>query len=568
MMFQSKIEQTSNSATSSITSSNVTPTARSCSSNKKCNVAFLLHCADGVVPFLTPALLRQCFPSEQYYDRLLLGLAVRDVCAVPVYETALSEETGDDGKNAQRGSKRKRKRSPKTPSGYTFTPATSSPLLDHWLQPYQRVTVPTFHTNPVGANRIVNQKGVIAQKGHDAAITGATGRSNVVGATTTAATLSVTTDQSMSLWTPNGRIALTPAMYNSVAGAMQSQIQIPLYDDSGDTTLLPFPKETTPTTITSATHWIDDHPTSETTKCVDSDHDKFEVAERTETTPLTAAEIATPPVVSHARYKRAKVAVHRTQCFTDTMLMERSLRVWVPWLVNTSEDLASVQWDWIHSQQQMQQEENGNETGQARGIAGIALIGWNRLVNAGERQLLLQTLTDPIMKCTSGTNTLAVLSTDSLQQMIELAAWARDIGNHPSYTRNTAPRVVIGSDLPARWARAKQVFLGRSPGDMREKAEGTEDAINGGVPHAPTVKYNDDGCVDLKVYAESDKVQLCPWYRDQRPLLPSCVCWTCQTYTRSYVYHLVCAHEILAEILLFVHNLHHLLEFLTQLQER
>lgn len=45
---------------------------------------------------------------------------------------------------------------------------------------------------------------------------------------------------------------------------------------------------------------------------------------------------------------------------------------------------------------------------------------------------------------------------------------------------------------------------------------------------------------------------------DVKPLLPGCQCFACKSYTRAYVNHLLNAHEMLAETLLYIHNLYHL----------
>eukprot|EP00944_MAST-04C_sp_MAST-4C-sp1_P006384 g6384.t1 len=46
--------------------------------------------------------------------------------------------------------------------------------------------------------------------------------------------------------------------------------------------------------------------------------------------------------------------------------------------------------------------------------------------------------------------------------------------------------------------------------------------------------------------------------RDTRALLPGCKCFTCRSYTRAYINHLLNAHEMLADTLLYIHNLYHL----------
>lgn len=49
---------------------------------------------------------------------------------------------------------------------------------------------------------------------------------------------------------------------------------------------------------------------------------------------------------------------------------------------------------------------------------------------------------------------------------------------------------------------------------------------------------------------------------DTRPIDPDCRCYTCTTYTRAYVHHLVMAKEILGMMLLTRHNLHYYQELM------
>jgi len=48
--------------------------------------------------------------------------------------------------------------------------------------------------------------------------------------------------------------------------------------------------------------------------------------------------------------------------------------------------------------------------------------------------------------------------------------------------------------------------------------------------------------------------------RDPRALIPGCTCFACENHTRAYIRHLVEAHEMLGETLLYVHNLHRMLD--------
>ena len=55
--------------------------------------------------------------------------------------------------------------------------------------------------------------------------------------------------------------------------------------------------------------------------------------------------------------------------------------------------------------------------------------------------------------------------------------------------------------------------------------------------------------------------------QDAAPLVADCACYTCTNFSRAYLRHLVTAKEILAHILLTVHNVHFLLELIRQMRE-
>lgn len=51
-------------------------------------------------------------------------------------------------------------------------------------------------------------------------------------------------------------------------------------------------------------------------------------------------------------------------------------------------------------------------------------------------------------------------------------------------------------------------------------------------------------------------------YKDDfKPFVDGCLCLACQNHTRAYTQHLVHTKELLAPILLMIHNTHHYLEF-------
>ena len=54
---------------------------------------------------------------------------------------------------------------------------------------------------------------------------------------------------------------------------------------------------------------------------------------------------------------------------------------------------------------------------------------------------------------------------------------------------------------------------------------------------------------------------------DSRPIDATCSCYTCQTFSRAYIRHLIVAKEMLAGTLLSIHNLHTLLQLARDLRQ-
>lgn len=57
------------------------------------------------------------------------------------------------------------------------------------------------------------------------------------------------------------------------------------------------------------------------------------------------------------------------------------------------------------------------------------------------------------------------------------------------------------------------------------------------------------------------------YQRDFTPLDPKCDCYTCQNFTRAYLRHLIKAEEILASILLTIHNIRFLINLMKNIRE-
>ncbi len=55
--------------------------------------------------------------------------------------------------------------------------------------------------------------------------------------------------------------------------------------------------------------------------------------------------------------------------------------------------------------------------------------------------------------------------------------------------------------------------------------------------------------------------------RDERPILANCACYTCRTFSRAYLRHLIVAKEMLAGTLISIHNIHILLDLVRDIRQ-
>ena len=53
---------------------------------------------------------------------------------------------------------------------------------------------------------------------------------------------------------------------------------------------------------------------------------------------------------------------------------------------------------------------------------------------------------------------------------------------------------------------------------------------------------------------------------DRRPIDESCDCYTCETFTRSYINHLFSRKEVLGQILLTIHNIRFMMRFMEDIR--
>ena len=159
-------------------------------------------------------------------------------------------------------------------------------------------------------------------------------------------------------------------------------------------------------------------------------------------------------------------------------------------------------------------------------ISGIVLVGWHHRKSKEERIKLLQMSLNLTQTMSSK---FIVPATNDMSQIIEVVKHGASM---------------FGCDLAAKWARARKALaLTLTPGQNNNNDNGTNTKIG------DLQKLDENGCIDLSDPSFA-------W--DKSPLIPSCECFSAK-YTRSYIHHLIQAKELLADIILFGHNLYQMI---------
>jgi queuine/archaeosine tRNA-ribosyltransferase len=186
--------------------------------------------------------------------------------------------------------------------------------------------------------------------------------------------------------------------------------------------------------------------------------------------------------------------------------------------------------------------------------SGVVFVGWQYAQELEQQQSLLKKAVQSLTMNPSSCRNLFVLSTNSLRQFL---------------MATTCGINVIGTNLPARWAKEKKAFVcdieSWKRGEINNKRLRLEEA------EISKENLDENGCFAVlsgKPDEDSNNNAIggC-WIRDAQPMLPGCTCLACQKHSRAYIYHLVKTKELLSEILLFIHNLHHMLALCRELNE-
>ncbi|EEF35976.1 queuine tRNA-ribosyltransferase, putative [Ricinus communis] len=81
------------------------------------------------------------------------------------------------------------------------------------------------------------------------------------------------------------------------------------------------------------------------------------------------------------------------------------------------------------------------------------------------------------------------------------------------------------------------------------------------------INTSHDQSTDMGIDGTKINLRATVYRKDTSPIVASCTCYTCQNHTKAYINHLLNVHEMLAQILLEIHNTHHFLGFFRSIRE-
>ncbi|KAB2083381.1 hypothetical protein ES319_A05G262900v1 [Gossypium barbadense] len=122
------------------------------------------------------------------------------------------------------------------------------------------------------------------------------------------------------------------------------------------------------------------------------------------------------------------------------------------------------------------------------------------------------------------------------------------------------PRLICGLGLP------EEILQGIAAGvDIFESTYIYHLTLGGFALTFPLdrTQINASNLVPSDVGSDPRKINLraSVFRKDTTPIVEGCMCYTCRNHTRAYINHLLNVHEMLAQILLEIHNTHHFLGF-------
>ncbi|XVF30142.1 hypothetical protein REPUB_Repub16aG0031900 [Reevesia pubescens] len=128
------------------------------------------------------------------------------------------------------------------------------------------------------------------------------------------------------------------------------------------------------------------------------------------------------------------------------------------------------------------------------------------------------------------------------------------------------PRLICGLGLP------EEILQGVAAGvDLFESTYIYHLTLGGFALTFPLdrIEINTSNLASSDVGSDFRKINLraTVFRKDTRPIVEGCRCYICENHTRAYINHLLNVHEMLAQILLEIHNTHHFLGFFRTIRE-
>ncbi|XP_046389822.1 queuine tRNA-ribosyltransferase accessory subunit 2 [Ischnura elegans] len=100
-----------------------------------------------------------------------------------------------------------------------------------------------------------------------------------------------------------------------------------------------------------------------------------------------------------------------------------------------------------------------------------------------------------------------------------------------------------------------------------EESKGCPSSLGeNGMNELDSAHLKSDNDSSLKEYMYEINLENKKYADDFGPLLKDCSCYCCSQHTRAYIHHLITNKELLARVLLMMHNLHHYLEFFKEIR--
>ncbi|KAH9781496.1 Queuine tRNA-ribosyltransferase accessory subunit 2 [Citrus sinensis] len=165
------------------------------------------------------------------------------------------------------------------------------------------------------------------------------------------------------------------------------------------------------------------------------------------------------------------------------------------------------------------------------------------------------------------------------QEIIYAGYWIGGFGLGESMEERPSLLNAVTDNLPKDWPRMicglglpEEVLQGVAAGvDLFDSAYIYHLTIGGFALTFPLdrtekIDYNyqlsDQGSDRTKI-----NLRATVYRKDATPIVEDCCCYTCQNHTKAYINHLLNVHEMLAQILLEIHNTHHYLGFFRSIRE-